>query len=879
MRIRLTPSLFRRGMTLVEVVVVIGIISIALPALFSTLIVSTRQQVSISRINEVKNQGDSVLGVMTSRIKSNANRLCVTSAADTSCVTEVCGSTTASPTDMNSFIDRASVLTRYYLKGTSIYESTGGTEKRLTNDLVKVNSLVIQCHKTSQTTRPIISIQYTVIAEPLGNTNVSERATLDYSTKIIVDQVDPIAQSVSDIAPGDHAVATPTPTLTPSHSPTPSATLTPSSTPTFTPTPTLPTTGDCTKSIASRTGWTATADSQQNTGNASANAAIDSNNATYWHSQFSPTLYQQPHWIRIDLGTEHVVECLKYLPRQSLNDGGYTNGRIVSYQIYISNVASSNVADWGTSVATGSLSYDSNNIDRVFSIVLRPQRGRYVILRSLSAVNGNAWTTAAEINLVTSVVPPPTVYHTVAGHVTDTLSGAAISDVALTIEYTPAGATSTSTTPVWTDASGYFTLSNTVPINTLYAVRMQPLTGSNIGKEGYSNPELTAPPERIYGTINLYHTYRHDTPTYRDSQTSDTSYERQYAGQSDCASAIASGWNYPAGRCDFRLAAVVVPTPTPARQYWYYQTFLSRDGSNKYTRSCPINTSTGIVFASCSLLIPEGITNLRGTSNERYSDWASTVYTLPTGTTYDAPEGESTRALLPVGTQVLITTLLSTDGTSTYTRSCPLNIANSSGRCWPRSWAATTAAAYNLGNVNFGDGAGKTYVGIDFVAYPKMYGGVLRQAFRRWFVRSDALTYIIQQCYIKTSISYIGDPNFINWTTECTDDNGTVGAYMIRNRTTETTSGFPQFHAEHTGVPTMSTVIYPKGSIYEMFQAGLNSVGDWGWYRTASADPYYGNTSGLYNFPTVLSLTQISDPPTGELNTNFRGIDGYVVMY
>lgn len=219
----------QRGMTLVEVVVVIGIVSIALPALFSTLIVSTRQQVSISRINEVKSQGDTVLSAMTRRIKNNAIKLCVTSATDTSCATEVCGSTTTSPTNMNSFIDRASILTRYYLRGTSIYESNGATETRLTNDRVKVNSLAIQCYKTSETSRPIIAIQYTVIAEPIGNTDLSEKATLDYSTKIIVDQVDPITQVVSDIAPGQSSVATPTPrpnpTITPTPTPTPETVL------------------------------------------------------------------------------------------------------------------------------------------------------------------------------------------------------------------------------------------------------------------------------------------------------------------------------------------------------------------------------------------------------------------------------------------------------------------------------------------------------------------------------------------------------------------------------------------------------------------------------------------------------------------------------
>lgn len=875
-------------MTLVEVVVVIGIISIALPALFSTLIVSTRQQVSISRINEVKNQGDTVLGAMTSRIKNDAETLCMSTDGST-CGTKLC-ETADGPHDMNSFIDKTGGFVRYYADTTtqSLYEYSATASvvpviatKRLTNDRVKVSSFLLQCQKTSATTRPIVSIQYSVLAEAVGNTKPEERATLDYSTKIAVDHIDTVALQV--FTDGGSAQLT----LIPIEASGPTITPRPTNTPTPIPATTV---GDCTKPNTSRTGWTATADSTDPGEVASRTLAgnvLDGDRSTFWHtqwhSQYNGGVPPQPHRITINMSRSLAVECLKYLPRQyqpttGTTDSNYQNGRIVSYAVYVSSSSAYTLSD---RAALGTFTYSSTDIDAELLVPLIPKTGQYITLESSSALNSGLWSSAAEINLVESA--PPISYYTVAGHVTNATSGAAISGVSLIVEYTPAGATSTRTATVVTDAAGYYSLSNTVPIDTQYSVRMQTLTGGSVGKSGYYDPHPTAPSQRAYdvgGVTAFHHTYRRSisTEAARDTQITDTSFERQLAGQNDCASAIPT-WNYPAERCDFRLSTVVpptlTPTPTPIPRYTYRQTFLSRDGATEYSRICDININTGI---SCPAFNQgTSITNLRGTGNERYSDWASTVYTLPNAA-YDAPSGESTRALLPAGTQILITTLLATDGTSTFTRSCPLIIANSTSRCWPRSWAATTAAMYNLGTSNFGDGAGKSYVGVDFVAYPRVFNGQLRQAFRRWFVRSDEKTYIAQQCYIRATIENISDP--ISWGTECMNDSGTINAYSISDRTTDTSSnrssGFYDFYTLHGGIPTQSSIVYPKGSGYELLQIGLNSEGDWTWNRNAVVDPSTTGSSGFI-FASPAVLNNVIRLAATSIPINLRGVDGYVI--
>ena len=103
--------------------------------------------------------------------------------------------------------------------------------RRLTNDRVKVSSFLLQCQKTSETTRPIVSIQYSVLAEAAGNTKAEERATLDYSTKIAVDHIDTVALQV--LTDGGSEQLTPIPNDTPR----PLITVRPTST--HTPTPVI----------------------------------------------------------------------------------------------------------------------------------------------------------------------------------------------------------------------------------------------------------------------------------------------------------------------------------------------------------------------------------------------------------------------------------------------------------------------------------------------------------------------------------------------------------------------------------------------------------------------------------------------------------------
>jgi F5/8 type C domain-containing protein/parallel beta helix pectate lyase-like protein len=142
--------------------------------------------------------------------------------------------------------------------------------------------------------------------------------------------------------------------------------------------------------VVPRTNWTLRyADSQETAGeNGAATNAFDNNTATYWHTKWSGGSTPLPHEIQINLGASYAVSGIRYLPRQ---DGGTGagNGRIGQYEVYVSTDG----VTWGTAVATGTFADNASQKEVRFTA----KTGRYLRLRALSEVNGNPWTTAAEI--------------------------------------------------------------------------------------------------------------------------------------------------------------------------------------------------------------------------------------------------------------------------------------------------------------------------------------------------------------------------------------------------------------------------------------------------------------------------------------------------
>ena len=130
-----------------------------------------------------------------------------------------------------------------------------------------------------------------------------------------------------------------------------------------------------------------------------ASKSIDGNAKTMWHTQWSPTVAPFPHQLTLRLASSYIVTGLRYLPRQD----GSLYGIITAYAVYVSTDG----VTWGTPVASGTWPGTSAQKEISFA----GKEGRYVRLVATAAASTakyrGTYTSAAEINLLGTLVPTP----------------------------------------------------------------------------------------------------------------------------------------------------------------------------------------------------------------------------------------------------------------------------------------------------------------------------------------------------------------------------------------------------------------------------------------------------------------------------------------
>ncbi|PLX10425.1 MAG: hypothetical protein C0598_10405 [Marinilabiliales bacterium] len=116
--------------------------------------------------------------------------------------------------------------------------------------------------------------------------------------------------------------------------------------------------------------------------------AFDDDPSTIWHTRWSTGSDPYPHEIQIDMGSNYRLYNFTLLNRQN-----GSNGRIKEYQLYISEDG----IEWGEPVSSGEFidTGAPQTIEFENSVI-----GRYFRLVGLSEVNGNAWSSAAELSFV-----------------------------------------------------------------------------------------------------------------------------------------------------------------------------------------------------------------------------------------------------------------------------------------------------------------------------------------------------------------------------------------------------------------------------------------------------------------------------------------------
>jgi hypothetical protein len=121
-------------------------------------------------------------------------------------------------------------------------------------------------------------------------------------------------------------------------------------------------------------------------GNVIANI-IDGDPDTFWDTQWIGGDPPYPHFIGIDLPKPMQISGFRYLPRQDMSNGWFTD-----YEFYLSEDGHK----WGEPVAKGT--FAASATEKV--VQFPPRLARYVVLRALNGYAGKPWAAIAELELI-----------------------------------------------------------------------------------------------------------------------------------------------------------------------------------------------------------------------------------------------------------------------------------------------------------------------------------------------------------------------------------------------------------------------------------------------------------------------------------------------
>lgn len=204
------------GFTLVEVIVVIAIVGMMLPVIFSIITTVARQQSKIYRISEAKQQGDFALAYMKNYIRNTADRIYQLHNDETNeFAVEVCntvaspGNTHVSQTGKDFYIKKNNTPNKYFrfyneraridLDGaggtrereiSQIFFDDNGSAQQLTTNNVKIENFSLQCIRRTESGEPYVVITFLIYFTgnsdtfDLNNAKPEDIAILDYRTVV-----------------------------------------------------------------------------------------------------------------------------------------------------------------------------------------------------------------------------------------------------------------------------------------------------------------------------------------------------------------------------------------------------------------------------------------------------------------------------------------------------------------------------------------------------------------------------------------------------------------------------------------------------------------------------------------------------------------------
>lgn len=180
-----------KGFTLIETIVVVAVLGLTLPVIFSIFFVLLQQQTKIYRLNTTKKEGDYLINLISNNIKNDASIILSSNSplppdsSNKKCDND---STNYSSNSSLYFLDRNGAWFGYIINGNTLASSSATIASiDLNSTKTRITGFSIACSRTYIYSQPSVSMSFDI--EFCNNvacdqTRTEEISTLHYSTKI-----------------------------------------------------------------------------------------------------------------------------------------------------------------------------------------------------------------------------------------------------------------------------------------------------------------------------------------------------------------------------------------------------------------------------------------------------------------------------------------------------------------------------------------------------------------------------------------------------------------------------------------------------------------------------------------------------------------------
>ncbi|MCS6956230.1 MAG: hypothetical protein NZM02_00050 [Patescibacteria group bacterium] len=178
----------KKTFTLIETIIVIGVLGLFIPTIFIIIFTLSREQLKINRLSLIKREGDYLINNLSLLIKNNAYSIHSSDPPDD--LNIVCNKEEVfSSLEKLIFKDKDNNWFKISLNNDKIssYSSINNQSLFLNSNKIKIYNFSISCQNSSFYSSPIINLNFDICYKGSKNNCIStqeEIANLHYQTKI-----------------------------------------------------------------------------------------------------------------------------------------------------------------------------------------------------------------------------------------------------------------------------------------------------------------------------------------------------------------------------------------------------------------------------------------------------------------------------------------------------------------------------------------------------------------------------------------------------------------------------------------------------------------------------------------------------------------------